>query len=100
MPTAYVTAPPEAAGEIARRLVEERLAACVNAVDCTSTYRWEGSVHEDEAAVVRENHRRALRRARRAGARAPPYDVPCIERIEDDPVESFTAWRADSVTPE
>ena len=47
MPTAYVTAPRDAAANIAKTLVEERLAACVNAVDCTSTYRWEGEVHED-----------------------------------------------------
>jgi periplasmic divalent cation tolerance protein len=39
MPTLYVTAPPEAAADLARTLVEERLAACVNRVPCTSTYR-------------------------------------------------------------
>ena len=37
MPTAYITAPPEAA-DLASTLVEERLAACVNRVDCRSTY--------------------------------------------------------------
>lgn len=33
MPTGYVTAPPSAAADLAERLVEERLAACVNAVE-------------------------------------------------------------------
>ncbi len=38
----------EMAGDIARSLVESRLAACVQVVGpVSSTYRWEGSVHED-----------------------------------------------------
>ncbi|MFB6218183.1 MAG: divalent cation tolerance protein CutA, partial [Halobacteriaceae archaeon] len=52
MPTAYVTAPPEAADAIARALVEERVAACVNRLDCESVYRWEGAIEEAEEAVL------------------------------------------------
>jgi len=37
--TAYVTVPRDAASDLARRLVDARLAACVNVVDCTATYR-------------------------------------------------------------
>lgn len=37
MPTAYITAPPDAADELAETLVEERLAACVNRLETTST---------------------------------------------------------------
>ncbi|MFQ5508634.1 MAG: divalent-cation tolerance protein CutA, partial [Leptospirillia bacterium] len=34
--------------DLARRLVDERLAACVNVVDgATSIYRWEGKVCEE-----------------------------------------------------
>jgi len=47
VPTVYVTAPREAADNLARLLVDERLAACVNVVDCESTYRWDGEVHEE-----------------------------------------------------
>ncbi|MFC7227472.1 divalent-cation tolerance protein CutA [Salinirubellus salinus] len=102
MPTAYVTAPPEAAADIARTLVEERLAACVNRVDCDSTYRWEGEVHEEREVVL-------LCKTTDAGYDAlaervvdlHPYDVPCVERFEEDDVFApFAAWRADVVGPE
>lgn len=35
---------PAEAAELARRLVEERLAGCVQVTAVTSTYRWEGEV--------------------------------------------------------
>ena len=39
----------EMAGKVARNLVEQRLAACVNVLAaCSSVYRWQGDVHEDE----------------------------------------------------
>jgi len=38
----------EAADKIARTLVEEHLAACVNSLpNIISTYRWKGEVHKD-----------------------------------------------------
>ncbi|ELY76376.1 divalent-cation tolerance protein CutA [Natrinema gari] len=99
MPTVYITAPPEAADELAETLVEERLAACVNRLSTTSTYRWEGDLHRDDEVVllakttddayddlvdrVRDSH---------------PYEVPCIERFdESDVLESFAAWRTEHV---
>lgn len=99
MPTAYVTAPPEAAEDIANALVEERLAACVNAVACNSTYRWEGEVHADEEVLLL---------AKTTDERYPdlkervlelhPHDVPCIERFaEEDLHDAFATWRAESV---
>ena len=48
MPTACITTPPEEASEIAETLVEERLAARVNRLSCSSVYRWDGEVHRDE----------------------------------------------------
>ncbi|PWT97212.1 MAG: divalent-cation tolerance protein CutA [Candidatus Melainabacteria bacterium] len=41
------------AGEIARSLVEERLAACVSVLPrVTSTYRFRGEVHKDEESLL------------------------------------------------
>uniref|UniRef100_A0A1Q3FMW3 Putative conserved secreted protein n=1 Tax=Culex tarsalis TaxID=7177 RepID=A0A1Q3FMW3_CULTA len=71
---AYVTTPNEnSAKELARKLVERKLAACVNIIPgLTSVYEWEGKLNEDHetllmiktrttrvdelAKFVRENH--------------------------------------------
>ena len=74
-----ITAPDAAAAEkLARALVEERLAACVNVLPGVhSFYRWEGSV-QDAAELLLV----AKTRAERVGALAArvkelhPYDVP------------------------
>jgi periplasmic divalent cation tolerance protein len=47
------TAPAERAGGIARSLVQERLAACVNVIPAVlSVYRWEGRVQTDEEVLL------------------------------------------------
>ncbi|PCR90773.1 divalent-cation tolerance protein CutA [Natrinema ejinorense] len=99
MPTVYITAPPDAADELAETLVEERLAACVNRLSTTSTYRWDGEVHHDEEAVLLakttdDAYDDLVERVRESH----PYDIPCLERFdESDVLESFAAWRADVV---
>jgi periplasmic divalent cation tolerance protein len=43
----------DAAMRLARALVEQRLAACVNVLSgCTSVYRWDGAVEEAEEVPV------------------------------------------------
>jgi periplasmic divalent cation tolerance protein len=99
MPTVYVTAPPEAAADIARTLVDERLAACVNRVDCRSTYRWEGTVHDDdEAVLLAKTTDGAFEDLVARTEELHPYDVPCIERFDEDgELSAFAAWRDDAV---
>lgn len=99
MVTVYATAPESAADDIASALVEERLAACVNAIACNSTYRWDGSVHEDEEVLLLV--KTTADTADRLTARIEqlhPYDVPCIERFEEGWVlPAFAEWRDGSV---
>ena len=99
MPTVYVTAPPEAAPDIARSVVEARLAACVNRIDCTSTYRWEGDVVDDTEEILLMKTTDARYEALVAHVEeVHPYDVPCIERFEEgDVAEAFGTWRASAV---
>jgi periplasmic divalent cation tolerance protein len=47
-----ITAPRGKGREIARRLVEERLAACVNVAPVGSIYLWEGKIEEDEEDLL------------------------------------------------
>jgi periplasmic divalent cation tolerance protein len=102
MPTLYVTAPPEASAALARTLVEERLAACVNRLPCTSTYRWEGDVVEEgeEILLVKttdEQYEAVVARL----VEEHPYDVPCIERFDEtDLLDEFGAWVTDSTSEE
>ncbi len=48
----FVTAPRGRGREIARRLLEERLAACVNIVPVESMYWWEGRIEEDKEDLL------------------------------------------------
>lgn len=77
----YVTCPGEAeALALARRLVEERLAACGNVLPgMRSVYRWQGAVHEAGEAVLILKTRAALAEPLTARVVAlHPYECPCI----------------------
>ncbi len=70
----------ETATNLAARLVDERLAACVNVLaPCRSVYRWQGKVEEaDEVPLLIKTTRRryaALEAAIRANH---PYELPEI----------------------
>jgi periplasmic divalent cation tolerance protein len=73
------TVPGSDAGEhLARALVEERLAACVNLLPAmTSTYRWQGSIHqEEERQLVIKSTRDRVDAIRARLSSLHPYDVP------------------------
>jgi periplasmic divalent cation tolerance protein len=99
MPTAYITAPEDAADALARTLVEERLAACVNRVACDSVYRWEGEVVTDGEVILlakttEERYADLVPRVEELH----PHDVPCIERFDEaDVLPAFAEWRAAAV---
>lgn len=98
MPTVYVTAPSDIAPGLARTLVEERLAACVNRIPCASTYRWDGEIVEDEEVILlaKTTDERVAELVERVEA-DHPYDVPCIERFDESSLlPDFGAWIADS----
>jgi len=101
MATVHVTVPPDSADRIARRLVEERLAACVNRIDCRSVYRWEGSVHEaDEELLVVKTTAEAVDALVDRIEALHPYDVPVVERFDETDATSATgAWRERTVDP-
>ena len=73
------TVPDAPTGEtIARALVEERLAACVNALaPMTSVYRWNGAVTRDEERqlIVKTTRERVAEVEARIAA-LHPYELP------------------------
>jgi periplasmic divalent cation tolerance protein len=91
-----VTAPTaEKAAEIARALVEERLAACGNVVPgLRSIYRWEGKVQDEtEALLVLKTARDRFDALRARVLALHPYDVPEVIAL---PIEAgsapYLAW--------
>lgn len=83
------------AKEIARHLVEQRLAACVNLVpNMFSIYRWKGDVCEDsEVLLVIKTRRACLDKIKKALAALHSYDVPELVATEiADGLESYLDW--------
>lgn len=99
MPTVYITAPPESAGDLARTLVEEELAACVNRVPCHSVYRWDGTVHEEEETILlAKTTDGSYEGMKERVVELHPHDVPCIERFDEaDVLPAYAEW-VESVT--
>lgn len=98
MPTASITAPPDAAPEIATPLVAEELAACVNRLPCESVYRWEGEIHDEpEVILLAKTTAERFGPLRERVLALHPHDVPCVERFEEDAVlGTFATWRAEA----
>lgn len=94
-----VTVPPDAARNLARTLVEERLAACVNVLPgLQSVYRWEGEVAEEsETLLLVKTTRDRYDAMETRLLELHPYDVPEIVAL---PIEkglpAYMAWLADS----
>jgi len=102
MPTAYITAPPEDAQNIAMVLVEEGYAACVNRFSCDSLYRWDGEIHmEEEVVLLAKTTAEGFDALEERVLDVHPDEVPCIERFDEDDVhEAFAEWRAEATTYE
>jgi periplasmic divalent cation tolerance protein len=101
MPTVYATAPRDAADDLARFLVEARLAACVNVVDCDSVYRWEGTLYDDDSEAILFAKTTAERYPdlKRELESEHPDDVPCIERFDEaDVLDAYADWVEGEVT--
>lgn len=74
----------ETARRIARRLVEQRVAACVNIVPgATSVYRWQGAIEEaSEWLLVIKTRADRFDALREALVQVHPYEVPELVAFE------------------
>lgn len=84
---AYVTAGSrDEALSIGRKLVEERLATCVNVLDgMTSVYRWRGTLEEsNEAILIAKTRRDGFDRLAARVTELHSYDLPCVITLPVD----------------
>jgi periplasmic divalent cation tolerance protein len=91
----------EVALALAKALVDRRLAACVNVVPCTSVYRWEGEVKEDdEHIMVIKTRRTYIDDIRDLFAEEHPYDLPELVAFEmEDGSAEYLKWLRDGTEP-
>lgn len=90
------------AGALARTLVAERLAACVNILPVmTSVYRWQGRVEEERERqlVIKTAADLVSALAARLGE-LHPYEVPefLVLRVSEGS-DAYLRWLRDSVGP-
>ncbi|HEX5481351.1 MAG TPA: divalent-cation tolerance protein CutA [Terriglobia bacterium] len=88
--------------KIARRLVESRLAACVNVTPpVQSIYRWQGKVAEDrEFLLIIKTSRKRFAEVKSAVLKIHSYTTPEIISLPIlDGSNEYLAWLDDSVRP-
>jgi periplasmic divalent cation tolerance protein len=96
------TAPEEKAEALARALVEEKLAACVNILQgARSIYAWKGALCDERESLllIKTTKERALALAERFAA-LHPYETPELLSLEIREPESnldYLSWVAASV---
>jgi len=94
-----VTAPPEAATDLARALVSERLVACVNMGAVRSVFRWDGEVQEEaEQLLILKTTADRLPELTARVQSLHPYDCPeCIALDVTGGASAYLAWVAEEV---
>lgn len=90
------------ASQIARGLVERRLAACVNVASLgCSIYRWQGKVEEEtETLLIIKTAERLFEKVRAAIRELHSYDVPEVLAVavrDGDP--DYLRWLGESLEP-
>ena len=79
---------------IARTLVDERLAACVNVLPAmTSVYRWKGAVEQEreQQLVIKTTHEMVSALETRLRA-LHPYELPEFLVLDAAGSEKYSAW--------
>ena len=88
--------------QLARAIVESRLAACVQSVPIRSVYRWKGRVEDEPEILLLAKTTRARSSALVDYIRGThPYEVPeIIVTPVDDGLPAYLQWVSDETTPE
>ncbi|RKX19248.1 MAG: divalent-cation tolerance protein CutA [Candidatus Zixiibacteriota bacterium] len=90
----FVTCRPDDAEKIARVLVEERFAACVNIIPVKSVYHWRDELcRDEESLLVIKSNSGIYKRLEKRIKDIHPYDVPEIVAVKTEAVEDkYLKW--------
>ena len=81
------------APELARRLLEKKLVACVSTFPVVSRYRWEGELREDrEVQLLLKTSRENLQPLLDDLAQTHPYELPEQLVLQADAAGDYGAW--------
>ena len=86
------------AATIARTLIDERLAACVNILPpMTSVYRWQGKVEQDrEQQIVIKTAQDRVRALQARLRQLHPYELPEFLVLDATASDAYFAWVGES----
>ena len=86
------------AEQLARQLLEQRLAACVSLLPVTSLYHWQGELQqEQEVQLVVKTGADQLPRLLEALTRNHSYEVPELLVLEASAAGPYGAWLLNAV---
>jgi periplasmic divalent cation tolerance protein len=87
----------EAALKLAHKLIEARLAACVNVMaECTSVYRWKGKIETvPEVPVLIKTVKAHFTRVEQMVRQYHPYELPELIAVSiSDGLKAYLDWLA------
>ncbi len=94
--TVHTTVPDKDTAEsMARQLVEERVAACVNYHAVSSVYRWEDEVVKEDEYALDVKTALGYEEVRERIEELHPYDVPAVLRVETEANDAYGEWVED-----
>jgi len=96
----YITAGNmEEARKIGKKLVEERLVACVNLFPVSSIFRWQGGIDEEnEVAIIAKTKTGKVKNIEKRVKELHSYDVPCVVSFNmDEGSKDYLDWIGESV---
>jgi periplasmic divalent cation tolerance protein len=97
----YITCPAAEAPALAEALVQQRLAACVNALPAVrSVYRWQGQVEQaDETLLIAKTSRARYAALEDEVRRLHPYELPEIVAVHvAGGLPAYLQWVVDSTS--
>ncbi len=96
----YITAGSQKeAKNIGRKLIEEKLAACVNIFPITSIFRWKNEIEEaNEFGIIVKTKTDKVKQIEKKIKEIHSYEVPCVISFKmDEGSEDYLKWIEESV---